>query len=93
MPQPPRITVLGSLNMDISVTVPALPGTRATVLGSAGRPAPGKGANGPWPRPGWAPVRWPGAADDAFGGAPVRRWRRWRRYHRGARWPGPVRWP
>ena len=31
-----RLTVLGSLNMDISVTVPALPGPGATVLGGAG---------------------------------------------------------
>src|SRR5208337_1812852 len=41
-----RLTVLGSLNMDISVTVPALPGPGATVLGSAAAFAPGgKGAN------------------------------------------------
>src|SRR3984957_16164942 len=41
-----RLTVLGSLNMDISVTVPALPGPGATVLGSAAVFAPGgKGAN------------------------------------------------
>ncbi len=46
MPQPPRITVLGSLNMDISVTVPALAGPGETVLGSAARLQPGgKGAN------------------------------------------------
>ena len=38
--------VLGSLNMDITVTVPRLPGPGATVLGSAARFAPGgKGAN------------------------------------------------
>ena len=42
----PRVTVLGSLNMDISVTVPRLPGPGATVLGSAARFTPGgKGAN------------------------------------------------
>src|SRR5271157_5274581 len=42
----PRVTVLGSLNMDISVTVPRLPEPGATVLGSAARFAPGgKGAN------------------------------------------------
>jgi ribokinase len=41
-----RLTVLGSLNMDISVTVPALPGPGATVLGGAALIAPGgKGAN------------------------------------------------
>ena len=46
MPQPPRITVLGSLNMDISVTVPRLAGPGETVLGSAARLHPGgKGAN------------------------------------------------
>ena len=38
--------MLGSLNMDISVTVPSLPGPGATVLGSAAVFAPGgKGAN------------------------------------------------
>ena len=43
---PPRITVLGSLNMDISVTVPQLAGPGETVLGSAARLQPGgKGAN------------------------------------------------
>ncbi len=42
----PRVTVLGSLNMDISVTVPRLPGPGMTVLGSAARCTPGgKGAN------------------------------------------------
>jgi ribokinase len=42
----PRVTVLGSLNMDISVTVPRLPEPGATVLGSAARFTPGgKGAN------------------------------------------------
>ena len=42
----PQVTVLGSLNMDISVTVPRLPGPGATVLGSAARFTPGgKGAN------------------------------------------------
>ena len=41
-----RLTVLGSLNMDISVTVPSLPGPGATVLGRAAVFAPGgKGAN------------------------------------------------
>ena len=41
-----RLTVLGSLNMDISVTVPTLPGPGATVLGGAAAFAPGgKGAN------------------------------------------------
>lgn len=41
-----RLTVLGSLNMDISVTVPTLPSPGATVLGSAASFAPGgKGAN------------------------------------------------
>jgi ribokinase len=43
---PPRITVLGSLNMDISVTVPRLARPGETVLGSAARLQPGgKGAN------------------------------------------------
>jgi ribokinase len=43
---PPRVTVLGSMNMDISVTVPELPGPGATVLGSGARFAPGgKGGN------------------------------------------------
>jgi ribokinase len=42
----PRLTVLGSLNMDISVTVPRLPGPGATALGGAAAYAPGgKGAN------------------------------------------------
>jgi ribokinase len=42
----PRVTVLGSLNMDIAVTVPRLPEPGATVLGSAARFTPGgKGAN------------------------------------------------
>jgi ribokinase len=46
MTKPPRVTVLGSLNMDISVTVPRLPGPGMTVLGSAARFTPGgKGAN------------------------------------------------
>jgi ribokinase len=41
-----RLTVLGSLNMDISVTVRALPGPGATVLGGAAVFTPGgKGAN------------------------------------------------
>jgi ribokinase len=42
----PRLTVLGSLNMDVSVTVPRLPAPGATVLGGAAAFAPGgKGAN------------------------------------------------
>ena len=42
----PRLTVLGSLNTDISVTVPRLPAPGETVLGSAAVIAPGgKGAN------------------------------------------------
>jgi ribokinase len=46
MAKRPKITVLGSLNMDISVTVPRLPAPGATVLGSAARFTPGgKGAN------------------------------------------------
>jgi ribokinase len=46
MTKRPQVTVLGSLNMDISVTVPRLPGPGATVLGSAARLTPGgKGAN------------------------------------------------
>jgi ribokinase len=41
-----RLTVLGSLNMDISVTVPELPRPGATVLGGGATFAPGgKGAN------------------------------------------------
>jgi ribokinase len=40
------VTVLGSLNMDISVTVPALPGPGETVLGGEASFTPGgKGAN------------------------------------------------
>jgi ribokinase len=72
MPQPPRITVLGSLNMDISVTVPRLAGPGETVLGSAARLQPGgKGANQAVAaaRLG-ASVRMAGCCgDDAFGGA------------------------
>jgi len=46
MSVPPRVTVLGSMNMDISVTVPELPRAGATVLGSDARFAPGgKGGN------------------------------------------------
>jgi ribokinase len=46
MEKPPRVTVLGSLNMDISVTVPRLPRPGMTVLGDAARFTPGgKGAN------------------------------------------------
>ncbi len=42
----PQVTVLGSLNMDISVTVPRLPEPGATVLGSQALFTPGgKGAN------------------------------------------------
>jgi ribokinase len=42
----PRVTVVGSLNMDISVTVPSLPGPGMTVLGSAAQFSPGgKGGN------------------------------------------------
>jgi ribokinase len=41
-----KVTVLGSLNMDISVTVPRLPGPGQTVLGDAASFTPGgKGAN------------------------------------------------
>src|SRR5919201_3345242 len=41
-----RLTVLGSLNMDVSVAVPRLPAPGATVLGGAASFAPGgKGAN------------------------------------------------
>jgi ribokinase len=46
MTKRPKVTVLGSLNMDISVTVPRLPAPGATVLGSAAEFTPGgKGAN------------------------------------------------
>ena len=46
MPATPQVTVLGSMNMDISVSVPELPRPGATVLGSAARFAPGgKGGN------------------------------------------------
>jgi ribokinase len=46
MAKRPQVTVLGSLNMDISVTVPRLPGPGATVVGGAARFTPGgKGAN------------------------------------------------
>ncbi len=72
MPQLPRITVLGSLNMDISVTVPRLAGPGETVLGSAARLHPGgKGANQAVAaaRLG-ASVRMAGCCgDDEFGGA------------------------
>ena len=72
MPQPPRIAVLGSLNMDISVTVPRLARPGETVLGSAARLQPGgKGANQAVAaaRLG-ASVRMAGCCgDDEFGGA------------------------
>lgn len=46
MTERPRVTVVGSLNMDISVTVPSLPGPGMTVLGSEARFSPGgKGGN------------------------------------------------
>ena len=46
MTKRPKVTVLGSLNMDISVTVPRLPTPGATVLGAAAQFTPGgKGAN------------------------------------------------
>ncbi|MGD0066392.1 MAG: ribokinase [Streptosporangiaceae bacterium] len=46
MAKRPQLTVLGSLNMDISVTVPRLPAPGATVLGTAAMFTPGgKGAN------------------------------------------------
>jgi ribokinase len=47
MAQPPRVTVLGSLNTDISLAVPHLPGPGETVLAGAGAAigAGGKGAN------------------------------------------------
>ena len=48
-----RLTVIGSLNMDISVTVPSLPGPGATVLGSAAVFAPGgRAPTRRWPPPG-----------------------------------------
>ena len=46
MTKRPKVTVLGSLNMDISVTVPRLPTPGVTVLGGAAQFTPGgKGAN------------------------------------------------
>ena len=46
MPGRPRLTVVGSLNMDISVSVGRLPGPGETVLGGETVMAPGgKGAN------------------------------------------------
>jgi ribokinase len=46
MPGRPRLTVLGSLNTDISVAVPRLPGPGETVLGPGAVIAPGgKGSN------------------------------------------------
>src|SRR3982074_1456709 len=41
MPRRPRLTVLGSLNMDISVAVQRLPAPGETVLGSGAVIAPG----------------------------------------------------
>jgi ribokinase len=72
-----RLTVLGSLNMDISVTVPALPGPGATVLGGPAAFAPGgKGANqavaaARLGRPAGLRVRMVGCVgDDDFGRGP-----------------------
>jgi ribokinase len=74
-----RLAVLGSLNMDITVSVDRLPGPGATVLGSAARFTPGgKGANqavaaarlltGPHPITGPHSVTMAGCVgDDAFG--------------------------
>jgi ribokinase len=47
LPRPPRVTVVGSLNTDISLAVPHLPGPGETVLSAAGAVvgAGGKGAN------------------------------------------------
>src|SRR5215831_20624450 len=47
MPQRPRVTVLGSLNTDISLPVPHLPAPGETVLAAAAASfgAGGKGAN------------------------------------------------
>jgi ribokinase len=46
VPRRPRLTVLGSLNIDISVAVPRLPAPGETVLGAGATIAPGgKGAN------------------------------------------------
>ncbi len=46
MPGRPRLTVIGSLNMDISVSVSRLPGPGETVLGAWAVIGPGgKGAN------------------------------------------------
>ena len=51
--QRPQMIVLGSLNMDISVSVPRLAGPGETVLGGAARLQPGgKGANQA-PQCGW----------------------------------------
>ncbi len=67
----PQVTVLGSLNMDISVTVPGLPPPGATVLGSAATFTPGgKGANQAVAaaRLGAAGAAWRAASgDDDFG--------------------------
>ena len=64
MSVPPRVTVLGSMNMDISVTVPGLPLPGATVLGSDARFAPGgRAATRRSRRPGSAPRSgWPAAS-------------------------------
>ena len=68
-----RLTVLGSLNMDISVTVPDLPVPGATVLGRAAVFAPGgRAPTRRWPPPGWPRRRMSVAmvgctGDDEFG--------------------------
>ena len=48
----PRIVVLGSINMDLVATAPALPRSGQTVIGESFATAPGgKGANRPSPPP------------------------------------------
>ncbi len=99
MTKRPKVTVLGSLNMDISVTVPRLPGPGATALGSAARFTPGgKGANQAVAaaRLG-ADVRMVGCVgDDDFGrqsaGRPARRRNRRRRGKNRSR-ASPPAWP